>query len=138
MRRALTPLLLALAAGSATACPVPTGDARAEIHPTAEELPATLLRLLVYFPRPMQRDGIMDHIAPVDETGEDLAGAILANRYDLWSRDATRLTVLLAPGRVKTGLAAHDAMGRALEEGQRYALRIRATAMDAEGCPLGL
>jgi hypothetical protein len=137
MRRTLISVLLALSAGSATACPVPPVAGQAEIYPTAEEWPANLLRIFVYFPRPMDRNDILGHIALVDETGHEVEGAFLENRFDLWSPDATRLTVLLNPGRVKTGLAAHDAMGRALEEGQRYALVVRGGAEDAQGCALG-
>src|SRR6056297_608601 len=137
MRLSLVSVLLAVEAGSAAACPAPVADGAVEIYPTAEELPANLLRFFVYFPRPMERGDILDHVALVDETGREVAGALLGTRYDLWSPDATRLTILLDPGRVKTGLAAHHTMGRALEEGRRYALHVRATAMDAEGCPLG-
>lgn len=137
MRFALTSVLLAFAAGSATACPVPPVAGQAEIYPTAAELPANLLRVFVYFPRSMDQDDILNHIALVDESGEEVEGAFLENRYDLWSPDATRLTVLLNPGRVKTGLEAHDAMGRALDEGHRYALIVRGGAEDAQGCALG-
>jgi hypothetical protein len=137
MRHTLIALLLALGAGSAAACPVPPDEGRVEIFPTAGELPANLLRFFIYFPQPMDRGDILDHIALVDDTGSEVTGAFLENRYDLWSPDATRLTVLLDPGRVKTGLAAHDAMGRALEEGRRYAFVVRATAEDAAGCALG-
>lgn len=134
MRPSVPSLLLALWAGSAAACPV---SGPVEIYPTARDLPANLLRIFVYFPRLMNRGEILDHVALVDEAGTEVAGAFLENRYDLWSPDATRLTVLLDPGRVKTGLAAHDAMGRALEEGKGYALVVRATARDATGCALG-
>lgn len=138
MRRPLVSLLLVLlGTGSAAACPVPSMDGRIEIYPTAEELPANLLRFFVYFPRPMGRGDILDHIVLVDDTGSEVTGAFLENRFDLWSPDATRLTVLLDPGRVKTGLAAHDAMGRALEEGRLYSLVVRASAEDATGCALG-
>jgi hypothetical protein len=137
MRSGLASLLLALSAGSASACPMPAVDGQVEIYPTAEVLPSNLLRIFVYFPRPMDRSEILSHIALVDAAGREVDGAFLSNRYDLWSPDATRLTVLLDPGRVKTGLAAHDAMGRALEEGQRYTLVVRAMADDAQGCPLG-
>lgn len=137
MRMSIASLLVALGAGSASACPAPSANGPAEIYPTAMELPANLLRFFVYFPRSMGRGDILDHIVLVDETGREVTGAFLHNRYDLWSPDATRLTVLLDPGRVKTGLAAHDAMGRALEEGGRYAFVVRATAEDAAGCELG-
>jgi hypothetical protein len=137
MRRAIASLLLALGAGSAAACPISPVTGQVEIYPTAEELPANLLRIFVYFPRPMDRTDILRHIALVDEMGHEVEGAFLSNRYDLWSPDAARLTVLLDPGRVKTGLAAHVAMGRALEEGQRYTLVVRGAAVDAAGCALG-
>jgi hypothetical protein len=137
MRCALTSLLLAIAVGGAAACPVSPTPGQVEIYPTAEELPANLLRIFVYFPRPMERTDILGHIALVDEAGREVEGAFLNNRYDLWSPDATRLTVMLDPGRVKTGLAAHDAIGRALEEGQRYELVVRGGAKDAQGCILG-
>lgn len=136
IRQALAALLLA-ASGTAAACPVPGAGTGVDIYPTADELPANLLRFFVYFPRPMDRNGIVNHLVLVDETGQEVEGALLSNRYDLWSPDARRLTVLLDPGRVKTGLAVHDAMGRALETGQRYALVVRPTAQDAQGCTLG-
>src|SRR6056297_3284815 len=102
MRRPLASLLLVLGAGSAAACPAPPIDRRVEIYPTAGELPANLLRFFVYFPQPMDRSDILDHILLVDDAGSEVTGAFLENRYDLWSPDATRLTVLLDPGRVKT------------------------------------
>jgi hypothetical protein len=137
MGRALASLLLVLVAGSAAACPDPSAEQRVEIYPTARQLPANLLRLFIYFSQPMNPGNILDHIALVDDTGSEVAGAFLENRYDLWSPDGTRLSVLFDPGRVKTGLAAHDAKGRALEEGRRYAFVVRATAEDATGCALG-
>lgn len=103
MRRALISLLLALGAGSAAACPGPTVNGQIEIFPTAGEVPVNLLRLFVYFPRPMGRSDILDHVALVDDTGREVTGALLENRYALWSPDATRLTVLLDPGRGQDG-----------------------------------
>ncbi len=130
-------ILAAIAADSATACPGTGAGGMVEIYPTAEELPANLLRFFAYFPRPMDHEAIPSNIALVDHTGLEVEGAFLNNRYDLWSPDATRLTILLDPGRVKTGLAAHNALGRALSEGQRYTLVVRAAAEDTQGCTLG-
>jgi hypothetical protein len=133
-----TLLLAAVAAGSAQAsCPDPEQDARIDIYPTAAVLPENLLRFYVYFPRRMGQEDILPHIAILDEAGYPVEEALLRNRYDLWSPDRRRLTLLLDPGRVKTGLAAHEAMGRALEPGRRYGLSIGGAATDAEGCPLG-
>ncbi|MEO0913294.1 MAG: hypothetical protein AAFY59_09945, partial [Pseudomonadota bacterium] len=85
---------------------------------------------------PMAREGILDHIALRDETGMPVAGVFLENRYDLWSPDRRRLTLLLDPGRVKTGLAAHEALGHALTVGARYTLTVEESARNAGGCPL--
>lgn len=135
----LSTMLLAVvtASGSAAACTVPDRAAAVDIYPTAEELPANLLRVYVYFPQPMEPNGILEHVALLDAQGVEVPGVFLSNRYDLWSPDRRRLTVLFDPGRVKTGLAAHDALGRALEPGSSYSLVVRGSAVDARGCQLG-
>lgn len=107
-----------------------------EVYPTANELPDNLLRFYVYFSKPMRRDGILTSIKLVDQTGETVVGTFIENKYDLWSPDGQRLTLLLDPGRVKTGLAAHETLGRALSPGQRYSLTINNTALDTDGCQL--
>ncbi|MEM8800971.1 MAG: hypothetical protein AAGA19_16515 [Pseudomonadota bacterium] len=138
MRTPLIPTLLAtLMAGGVSAACLPAADAEAvDIFPTAQELPENLLRFYVYFPHPMAQQDILDHIVLIDATGQSVKGALLRNRYDLWSPDRRRLTLLLDPGRVKTGLEAHEALGRALVPGQRYSLTILGTALDARGCAL--
>lgn len=139
MKRILSTLLLAAFAASSVqaACTPSESEGRIDIYPTTEVLPENLLRFYLYFSRPMGQEDILRHIAILDEAGNPVDGAVLSNRYDLWSPDRRRLTLLLDPGRVKTGLAAHEAMGRALQPGQRYSLAIRGTAKDAEGCSLG-
>ncbi|MEM9902892.1 MAG: hypothetical protein AAF865_16220 [Pseudomonadota bacterium] len=136
MRLLALSALLATAGSMALACPAPRMGGT-EIYPTAAVLPANLLRAYIYFPRAMARENIMGHVALLDASGTEVEGAFLSTRYTLWSQDRRRLTVLFDPGRVKTGLAAHDALGRALEEGKSYALVVRGTALDAEECPLG-
>lgn len=139
MNLILSSILLAAFAASSVqaACSTPESEGRIDIYPTAEVLPENLLRFYVYFPRSMGQQDILPHIAILDEAGNPVDGALLSNRYDLWSPNRRRLTLLLDPGRVKTGLAAHEAMGLALQPGQRYSLSIRGTATDAEGCALG-
>ncbi|MEO0653382.1 MAG: hypothetical protein AAFY77_00785 [Pseudomonadota bacterium] len=119
------------------ACPAREQAVDVEIYPTAPVLPSNLLRMYIYFPRAMGLGDVWQHVVLLDATGTPVTGAFLENRVDLWSPDRRRLTLLLNPGRVKTNLAAHEALGRALEHGERYALRVGATLPDAEGCPLG-
>lgn len=102
----------------------------------ARALPDNLLRFYVYFSAPMGPEAILPSIALLDARGPPIDGVFLDNRYELWSPDRTRLTLLLDPGRVKTGQTANRAMGRALEAGASYRLRIARTARDARGCAL--
>ncbi|MEL6236634.1 MAG: hypothetical protein AAFR46_19735 [Pseudomonadota bacterium] len=137
--RALGLTLAALwAAGTASAaCPDPA-EGGVEFYPSGEFLPANLLRIYIYFPRSMAADQGFQNVRLLDDAGRAVDGVFLENRADLWSPDRRRLTLLLDPGRVKTGLDAHAALGRALVPGQAYAFELSAAAQDDQGCPLGV
>lgn len=107
-----------------------------QVYPSADVLPENLLRFYVYFSEPMARGGIWDSVVLLDETGEVVPGAFIENKFDLWSPDDRRLTVLFDPGRVKTGLVAHNTLGRALEPGKAYSLQVRSSAKTRSGCTL--
>ena len=137
IRRVLSLSLTAIWAASAAWAMC--GDPEpAEIYPTATELPENLLRIYIYFPRPMATTEGMQHVRLVDAAGDLVDQAFLSNREDLWSPDRRRLTLLLDPGRVKTGLDAHEELGRALVPGQVFAFEVSGDALDAEGCALGV
>ena len=128
-------LAVAVAAGPLRACEV--GETVVtEIYPTAVALPENMLRFYIYFSAPMGLDDILPAIDLLDADGQVVEGVFLPNRYDLWSADRTRLTLLFDPGRVKTGLAANHAFGRALVAGETYHLDISPRAEDMQGCPL--
>ncbi|MEM1074537.1 MAG: hypothetical protein AAF665_02750 [Pseudomonadota bacterium] len=88
-----------------------------EVYPTAQVLPANLLRFFAHLPHPMGSKGIQQCVHLVNVSGQVVLDALLSNRFYLWSPDNTRLTLLLDPTRLKTGLAAHKAFGRALTGG---------------------
>ena len=125
-----------LAAGSIAqaACPPAEG---VDIYPTAKVLPENLLRVYVYYPRPMSAGEGLQHVRLLKGDGVALADVFLTNRADLWSPDRRRLTLLLDPGRVKTGLIANENLGRALVDGASYILDVSGSALDTTGCPLG-
>lgn len=128
-------LAAALTAGPLSACE----DAQttvSDVYPSGAALPENLLRFYIYFSGPMGQDDILSAIDLLDAEGRPIESVFLPNRYDLWSADRTRLTLLLDPGRVKTGLQANLALGRALVRGKTYTLQISDTAHDARGCPL--
>ena len=142
-RRVAAIWLLGLTASSAAQaddsnvpCDVAYAASVSEIYPTSDLLPENLLRFYVYFNRPMQPNSVLPEIALTDERGVEIEGVFLTNRYDLWSADRTRMTLLLNPGRVKTGLQASKRLGRAIKKGKTYTLTIGAEAKDERGCSM--
>lgn len=107
-----------------------------DVYPSGTKLPENLLRFYIYFSAPMSQDTILPAIDLLDSEGRPLEGVFLPGRFDLWSTDRTRLTLLLDPGRVKTGLQANLVLGRALVAGETYHLQVSETARDARGCKL--
>lgn len=133
-RVGLVLLWLALTPAHADTCA--TRPAVSEVYPSGDRVPENLLRLYVYFTAPMSRHRALDAIHLVDDDGQIVEGVFLANKVDLWSPDSRRLTVLFDPGRVKTGLVAHNTMGRALQSGRDYTLVIDTGLRGADGCSL--
>ncbi len=107
-----------------------------EVYPTADVLPENLLRFYIYFSEPMLREDALSSIHLVDDHGDRVNGAFLDNKFGLWSPNGRRLTLLFDPGRVKTGLVAHNTLGRALRPHQAYELIIDSTLRDLSRCPL--
>ncbi|OAJ62443.1 hypothetical protein A6V36_21065 [Paraburkholderia ginsengiterrae] len=118
--------LLPLAVSLAIACAVASSQATAQtviaVRPSCASLPENLLRLsIVFAERPTQP------VIPSLQLLRD-DGTIVDNPFDqqeLWSPDDLTLTVLLQPGRVKTGLVAHDTLGRALVAGEHIRLTLK-------------
>ena len=138
MIRCAGPLLaILLSAGSASAaCPGPE-QGQVEFYPTGNVLPENLLRIYAYYPRPMMVDQGLNHVRLLDEAGTPIRDVFLSNRENLWSPNRQRLTMILDPGRVKTGLKAHHRLGRALVVGRTYMVEVSGAALGADGCPLG-
>ncbi len=91
------------------------------VYPRTAELPENVLRFYLYFSEPMADGGFLNHVRLEHvETKEDLTGVFFDNIHELWSRDRKRITLLVDPGRVKTGLEANRRLGRAFVAGQTY------------------
>ncbi|MEM9066384.1 MAG: hypothetical protein AAGB51_12945 [Planctomycetota bacterium] len=103
------------------------------MFPTAEELPENLLRFYIYFSKPMRPDITSNSIRLADQHGNEIDDAFLATDAGLWSSNRQRLTLLLNPGRVKTGLGSSKSLGLAIREGNLYALIIDASATAYDG-----
>jgi hypothetical protein len=100
------------------------------IYPTADSLPVNLTRFYIEFSKPMQEMGILKHIKLTNKKGENITGVFFENQYELWDKDRKKVTLIIDPGRVKTGLLANKIMGRAFDEGQQYTLTVDSLLLD--------
>ncbi|NVK32597.1 MAG: hypothetical protein HWE20_16460 [Gammaproteobacteria bacterium] len=107
------------------------------IYPLGDALPENILRFYIQFDRPMREGNFLDYIRLHDlSLDEDLTGVFFDNQYELWSKDRKQLTLLVDPGRVKTGLQAHNAQGRAFIAGRQYRLTVLESWRGLDGQPL--
>lgn len=96
------------------------GAFAASVTPSGGSVPENLLRIELHLARPLSHALEMAHVRLVDENGEPIAGALLD--LPLPGDGGRTITLLLHPGRVKTGVGANLTMGRALRAGHDVAL----------------
>ncbi|WP_405206339.1 hypothetical protein [Aquimarina sp. LLG6339-5] len=73
---------------------------------------------------------ILKHLQLTNQEGKNITGAFYENQYELWNHNRTEVTLIIDPGRVKTGLFAHNTMGRAFDEGEYYTLKVDSLLLD--------
>ena len=112
---------LALAAATVGA------DPRVEIYPSGTSVPENLLRIELRFSTPLHPPLTTRNLTLLDANGIEINDAFLD--LVLPSSDDKRVTVLFHPGRVKTGIGANLALGRALHTGARVTLVIQHPAL---------
>lgn len=103
------------------------------IYPSTDALPENLLRFYIYFSTPMKKGQSLRHIQLRDSTGNVDSRAFMEFKYELWSPDGKRLTILFDPGRIKRGVSTNLELGPALLEGMRYELTISGSWQDVYG-----
>jgi hypothetical protein len=128
----------AIVTASVARPPPPAGPPASvvDVYPSGGTVPENQLRMYVQFSAPMTRRGALEHMRILDDAGKVVEDPFLPLDTDLWNHDATRLTVLFDPGRVKRGILPNVEMGRALQPGRRYTLVIARTWPDGHGRPL--
>jgi len=96
------------------------------IDPASDLLPENLLRVHIRFTVPMREGLFSEHIEVIDaESGKPVPWVFFDSFYELWNHDRTRRTLLVDPGRVKTGLTANNELGRAFVSGNKYSIKIK-------------
>ena len=106
------------------------------VFPSRDTLPENLLKFYLCFSAPMSRREAYQRVRLLDSSGKPVELPFLEIGEELWNREATRLTLLFDPGRIKRGLKPREDSGPALEEGKSYTLVVDGAWPDAEGRPL--
>ena len=99
------------------------------VYPVAATVPENLLRIELRFSKPLMAHLDARAVTLVDERGQLVPDAFL----DLALPDASgsELTILMHPGRVKSGVGANLSMGRALHAGESVTLIVADPAIGA-------
>lgn len=115
--------------------PMPEAEpvAITKVYPTAAIVPENLLKIHLHFATPVGDGQIPDRVHLYDEADQEVAGALFTPQHELWDPGRRRLTLLLDPGRVKTGLKVHQQNGRALQAGTTMTLVVDAGWRDLAG-----
>ena len=116
--------------------PPAPATAVSSIHPSADVVPANVLRWYVEFSAPMREGEAATRVHLLDAQGRELRGAFLTVQQELWDPDRRRITLLFDMGRVKRGIRTRIESGPVLRPGGSYALMIDAGWRDARGAPL--
>lgn len=113
--------LLATVLSGVQAEPAPPARSAPSVQPSGGHVPANLLRISIRFGGPV--DGsLLPRLALLRADGSTIEAPFLPQ--ELWSPDGTVLTLLLHPGRVKTGLNAREELGPILEAGEEVTLAL--------------
>ena len=107
-----------------------------KVYPTADVLPANVLRFTIYFSQPM-RGGqeIFNQIRILGPDGKQIDEPWLLD--EIWDESEQCLIIYIHPGRIKWGVALRDAMGPVCYPDKEYALVIGGEVCDAAGRKLG-
>jgi hypothetical protein len=106
LRPSIAAAVLALVLGDAGAAPA--APRVVLVQPSAADVPANLLRISIAFAAP-PAGPVLPRLSMRHADGRPVEQPFL--QQELWSPDGTILTILLHPGRVKTGLNAREEIG---------------------------
>lgn len=103
-----------------------------EIYPSADTLPANLLKMYIKFSKPMREGQAKDYMY-VLKNKKEIPSTFLNMDPELWNKDRTILTVWLDPGRIKRDLQPNQKLGPPLEKGNRYNIHVNQGWEDEDG-----
>jgi len=106
------------------------------VFPGGDVIPENQLRIYIHFSAPMGRQGGIEYVKLLDDTGREVADPFLPLEAEFWNADRTRYTVFFDPGRQKRGILPNRQMGPSLVAGRTYTLVVERDWTDGNGNPL--
>ena len=92
------------------------------VFPSADTLPANLLKMYFQFSEPMKQLRSERFVFLLNEKGDTLQEVFQALHPELWNEAGDRLTLWIDPGRVKRDLIRNQNLGAPFESGKNYRL----------------
>lgn len=105
------------------------------LSPATRKIPANTLKLYLDVTQPMEHGVFLECIKLHRQNGQEVTGAF--RETELWSPDGKRLTLMLHPGRQKTGVNLNLDEGPVLIAGESYKLIISGRWRSVNGESLG-
>jgi hypothetical protein len=107
-----------------------------KVYPTADVLPANVLRFVIYFSQPMRGgEEIFDQIRILGPDGKQIDEPWLLD--EIWDEDGKCLIIYIHPGRIKWGVELRELMGPVCYPNKEYSLVVGGAMCDAAGQKLG-
>jgi hypothetical protein len=100
----------------------PAAPAATLVTPSGDAVPENLLRIVLHLDAPLSAPLDLRRVTLSDDNGAVIEHAFLD--LPLASADGKSVTLLLDPGRIKTGVGPNVALGPALQAGQGVRLRV--------------
>lgn len=107
------------------------------IYPSADSLPANLLKFFIRFSEPMSDISPYPYIHLLTAEGDTLSNIFLEQLPALWNSENDMLTIWLDPGRIKRELELNERFGNPLEEAKHYRLVIDGEISSRKGKAMG-
>lgn len=99
-----------------------TTFAAPRITPSGNDIPENILRIELHLDAPIAAPLDMRHVRLIDDSGAVIEDAFLD--MPLPGRDGMSVSILMHPGRIKTGVGPNSNLGMALRQGQKVTLEI--------------
>ncbi len=108
------------------------------VTPSNAVIPANTLRFYLTFSNSMERGQVTQNIWVEDHFGTTIENPFLKLGVELWDPQQKRVTLLIDPGRIKTGVGPNELVGAVFKENYRYAIVVSGAMQDVDGVPIGI